>query len=182
MKLTGTNRSIGLIILIRQCPPQTGWQHTSQCPLKTSFQLAICRPGGSSGAAAPDPIPNSAVKRPSAHDTSSQDAGKSVAARSANRKLPIETLLHNHHKKPLAHHAEGLFAFHGRVSALDPLRDHPMDVRCALTQRPGRLPSWRGSINCPRRWRPGERTVEAMSALRQCRLRASDALRRTLRS
>ena len=56
---------------------------------KPSFSnslFAIGRPGGYSGAAAPDPIPNSAVKRPSAHDTSSQDAGKSVAARSANRK------------------------------------------------------------------------------------------------
>nr|BAT30355.1 hypothetical protein [Aureimonas sp. AU4] len=43
------------------------------------------RPGGFCGVAAPDPIPNSAVKRPSAHDTSSQDAGKSVAARFAHR-------------------------------------------------------------------------------------------------
>ncbi len=53
--------------------------------LKSSFHDAFGRPGGSSEAAAPDPIPNSAVKRLSAHDTSSQDAGKSVAARSAKR-------------------------------------------------------------------------------------------------
>mgnify|MGYP003347353952 CR=1 FL=1 len=32
------------------------------------------RPGDYSGVAAPDPIPNSAVKRPSADGTSSQDA------------------------------------------------------------------------------------------------------------
>lgn len=56
-------------------------------------KLAIGRPGGFSGAAAPDPIPNSAVKRSSAHDTPSQDAGKSVAARSANRK-PNPSLTH----------------------------------------------------------------------------------------
>ena len=33
-------------------------------------------PGGYGGVAAPDPIPNSAVKRPSADGTSSQDAGE----------------------------------------------------------------------------------------------------------
>ena len=39
-------------------------------------QRALCRPGGYGGAAAPDPIPNSAVKRSSADGTSSQDAGE----------------------------------------------------------------------------------------------------------
>ena len=39
-------------------------------------QRAFCRPGGYGGAAAPDPIPNSAVKRSSANGTSSQDAGE----------------------------------------------------------------------------------------------------------
>ena len=39
-------------------------------------QRAFCRPGGYGGAAAPDPIPNSAVKRSSADGTSSQDAGE----------------------------------------------------------------------------------------------------------
>ena len=52
---------------------------------KPASHDAMRRPGGFCGVAAPDPIPNSAVKRPSAHDTSSQDAGKSVAARSAHR-------------------------------------------------------------------------------------------------
>ena len=37
------------------------------------------RPGGHCGEPAPDPIPNSAVKTPSAYDTTSQDVGKSVA-------------------------------------------------------------------------------------------------------
>lgn len=40
------------------------------------FERAFCRPGGYGGAAAPDPIPNSAVKRSSADGTSSQDAGE----------------------------------------------------------------------------------------------------------
>ena len=51
---------------------------------------AFRRPGGHGGAPPPDPIPNSAVKRSSAHDTSSQDAGKSVAARSAKRINPSQ--------------------------------------------------------------------------------------------
>ncbi len=38
--------------------------------------VALCRPGGSGGVAAPVPIPNTAVKRPSADGTSSQDAGE----------------------------------------------------------------------------------------------------------
>jgi hypothetical protein len=38
----------------------------------TSFSIvALCRPGGHGGAAAPVPIPNTAVKRPSAYGTSS---------------------------------------------------------------------------------------------------------------
>lgn len=73
-------------------------------------RFAIGRPGGYSGAAAPDPIPNSAVKRPSAYDTSSQDAGKSVAARSANRKT--SPLLHHKTipKRPARFKPAGRFA------------------------------------------------------------------------
>ena len=37
---------------------------------------AFRRPGGSGGVIAPGPIPNTAVKRPSADGTSSQDAGE----------------------------------------------------------------------------------------------------------
>ena len=36
----------------------------------------IGRPGGFGGETAPDPIPNSAVKTPSAHGTASQDVGE----------------------------------------------------------------------------------------------------------
>ena len=43
----------------------------------------LCRPGGPSGGIPPDPIPNSAVKAPSAYGTAAQAAGESVAARSA---------------------------------------------------------------------------------------------------
>ena len=38
--------------------------------------FALCRPGGYGGVAAPVPIPNTAVKHPSADGTSSQDAGE----------------------------------------------------------------------------------------------------------
>jgi hypothetical protein len=44
-----------------------------------SFSIKDCalrRPGGYGGVAAPVPIPNTAVKRPSADGTSSQDAGE----------------------------------------------------------------------------------------------------------
>ena len=72
MKLTGTNSSIGLIVLISNAYRECDGRH------KNSFskQHALCRPGGYGGAAAPDPIPNSAVKRSSADGTSSQDAGE----------------------------------------------------------------------------------------------------------
>lgn len=39
--------------------------------LENSVCFALCRPGGYCGAAAPVPIPNTAVKRPSANGTSS---------------------------------------------------------------------------------------------------------------
>ena len=49
---------------------------TNNYSLPTKIQLltmsfALCRPGGSGGVAAPVPIPNTAVKRPSADGTSS---------------------------------------------------------------------------------------------------------------
>ena len=44
---------------------------------KSSFSnVALRRPGGHGGVAAPVPIPNTAVKHPSADGTSSQDAGE----------------------------------------------------------------------------------------------------------
>jgi hypothetical protein len=84
LKLTGTNSSIGLIVLIahahrkrddlsalKAVPPGRLRAGTNRL-LKRAFR----RPGGHGGAAAPDPIPNSAVKRSSADGTSSQDAGE----------------------------------------------------------------------------------------------------------
>lgn len=68
---------------------------TGEYPIRTSHfapnpasrkTLALSRPGGHRGVPPPVPIPNTAVKRPSAYGTSSQDAGESVAARSAKRK------------------------------------------------------------------------------------------------
>ncbi len=96
MKLTGTNSSIGLIVLIpnvhrkrdkhRQDQRNRLESQQIQTLLATPYLLfahksfsnkhAFCRPGGYGGAAAPDPIPNSAVKRSSADGTSSQDAGE----------------------------------------------------------------------------------------------------------
>lgn len=48
---------------------------TGEC-LPASQLIALSRPGGYGGVAAPVPIPNTAVKRPSANGTSSQDAGE----------------------------------------------------------------------------------------------------------
>ena len=47
-----------------------------ETPLPASQLIALSRPGGYGGGAAPVPIPNTAVKRPSANGTSSQDAGE----------------------------------------------------------------------------------------------------------
>ena len=71
MKLTGTNSSIGLIILIARAHLTMDHKHKP-----ASRFDALCRPGGYGGAAAPVPFPNTAVKRPSADGTSSQDAGE----------------------------------------------------------------------------------------------------------
>ena len=106
MKLTGTNNSIGLIVRIahahlfsltlriafqrnaataRARRNSAGLQSKARASpedgfgtdtASRKFEHALCRPGGYGGAAAPDPIPNSAVKRSSADGTSSQDAGE----------------------------------------------------------------------------------------------------------
>ena len=125
MKLTGTNSSIGLIVLIDHahqrakgammmlffCPDAVAalplrsgraakrlatalrpvWEipagegQEKTCSQKDKRGIRLCqllncfalsRPGGHGGAAAPVPIPNTAVKRPSANGTSSQDAGE----------------------------------------------------------------------------------------------------------
>ena len=101
MKLTVTNRSIGLIVLIVHAHPTNSMSHLFRAlaapgrrrspkkktcsqktneeetlPLPASRKIALSRPGGHGGVAAPVPIPNTAVKRPSANGTSSQDAGE----------------------------------------------------------------------------------------------------------
>ena len=74
MKLTGTNSSIGLIVLIPCAHHDSDGRRERQTASR--LKRALCRPGGYGGAAAPDPIPNSAVKRSSADGTASQDAGE----------------------------------------------------------------------------------------------------------
>ena len=78
IELTGTNRSIGLITLIYQCP--SIWMVVNECGsdqkliVVTSELLkvfAFCRPGGYCEGPAPDPISNSAVKTLSADGTAS---------------------------------------------------------------------------------------------------------------
>ena len=81
VKLTGTNSSIGLIVLIEYAhrprkgamkPRRVHKQRQTKALPSTSFSLiALSRPGGYGGVAAPVPIPNTAVKRPSANGTSS---------------------------------------------------------------------------------------------------------------
>jgi hypothetical protein len=46
-------------------------QEKHHSPGASTVNVALCRPGGHGGAAAPVPIPNTAVKRPSAYGTSS---------------------------------------------------------------------------------------------------------------
>ena len=102
VKLTGTNSSIGLIVLIVHAhqgdriafvPVKRSGKRTAFVRFKpkdvftkqdkrrlrllpASQLIALSRPGGYGGVAAPVPIPNTAVKRPSANGTSSQDAGE----------------------------------------------------------------------------------------------------------
>ena len=75
VKLTVTNSSIGLIVLIayvHQFDDQRRVHKKKEgLPSPASQMIALSRPGGYGGAAAPVPIPNTAVKRPSANGTSS---------------------------------------------------------------------------------------------------------------
>ncbi len=72
MKLTGTNSSIDLIVPIAHAHQR----HLKSQLLETPIGHALCRPGGYCGVSTPVPIPNTAVNRPSADGTSSQDAGE----------------------------------------------------------------------------------------------------------
>ena len=76
VKLTGTNSSIGLIVLINLCP-QTKNAFASQIKTKPIFTcvffadlVVLARGPG------PDPIPNSTVKSLRANGTKSQDLGE----------------------------------------------------------------------------------------------------------
>jgi hypothetical protein len=53
-----------------------GTQHTPEPAIILIYTGWIGRPGGFGGGPAPDPIPNSAVKTPSAHGTVSQGTGE----------------------------------------------------------------------------------------------------------
>ena len=70
VKLTGTNRSIGLIALMVHVRGQQ-----SKRPF-VCLPIVLRRSGDLSEAPEPDPIPNSAVKRLSANGTVSQDPGE----------------------------------------------------------------------------------------------------------
>ena len=75
VKLTGTNSSIGLIVLIFAARVLRKEQtRSTERPAYSSSVLR--RPGGYCEEPEPDPIPNSAVKLLRANDTSSQDVGK----------------------------------------------------------------------------------------------------------
>jgi hypothetical protein len=86
VELTGTNSSIGLIALINAMliialmEESTFWWvwsggmmggENSPVEMPDQFASPFRRPGDYCGVAAPDPIPNSAVKRPSADGTPS---------------------------------------------------------------------------------------------------------------
>ncbi len=79
--LRTARRTTGGSALPAAVAPREGSKTCSQrqneaSPLPASQLIALSRPGGHGGVAAPVPIPNTAVKRPSANGTSSQDAGE----------------------------------------------------------------------------------------------------------
>ena len=94
------------------------------------------RPGGHGEGPAPDPIPNSAVKTLSAYDTASQDAGKSVAARSHQPTPPQRRTTHTHAgwSSPVARQAHNL-----KVTGSNPVPATP-NRRPAATQPGTYLP------------------------------------------
>ena len=84
VELTGTNSSIGLIVLINQCSSLSSlsgltpllascnWRGMGSCErVKDQKNHLFRRPGGSGEEPKPDPIPNSAVKLLSADGTAS---------------------------------------------------------------------------------------------------------------
>jgi hypothetical protein len=79
VKLTGTNSSIVLIVLINPCPPQKGetWTTVGQINKEPEFtKVFFADPVVIARVPKPDPIPNSTVKTLCADDTKSQGLGK----------------------------------------------------------------------------------------------------------
>ena len=83
VKLTSTNRSIGLIAFIvsahlfeARYRPLAYLSAKMRCVLRPDSKTALCWPGDIGGVCTPDPIPNSAVKSSSADGTKSQDLGE----------------------------------------------------------------------------------------------------------
>ena len=78
LKLTGTNRSIGLNAHLfmhgDDCVAHNAVNATDNVDLVQDvrdFSRGSCRPGGYAGGSPPDPIPNSVVKSPRADGTMS---------------------------------------------------------------------------------------------------------------
>ncbi len=82
-------------------PPRPGRTGIDAQDRSFRTNVDLRRPGGPGEAARPDPIPNSAVKRFSAHGTVPQGPGESVAARPA--KIDAKHLTpHQHTRRPRA--------------------------------------------------------------------------------
>ncbi len=82
-------------------PPRPGRTGIDAQDRSFRTNVDLRRPGGPGEAARPDPIPNSAVKRFSAHGTVPQGPGESVAARPA--KIDANHLTpHQHTRRPRA--------------------------------------------------------------------------------
>ena len=118
MKLTGPNRpyrshnalTTRAYTCIAIIHANTLIIHKHQPPHRHTVVGWIRRPGGYGGRLPPDPIPNSAVKRPSAYDTASQDAEKSVAARSPDPPHKTHPTTHAGWSSPVARQAHNLKA------------------------------------------------------------------------
>ncbi len=119
MQPSGPNRPIDLhhtttkqpipstrISTARSTKPRTPHTPTPQHqPSHHPIQDPVRWPGGHRGDDTPDPIPNSAVKHPSAHGTAAQAAGESVAAGPPGR------ILHNTHQSRRPEQGRRLSAF-----------------------------------------------------------------------
>jgi hypothetical protein len=97
-------------------------------------------PGGYRGDDTPDPIPNSAVKHPSAHGTAPQGAGESVAAGPPCRILSDTTPTTAGWSSPVARQAHNL-----KVTGSNPVPASPLTE----LHTSGPLPPGTGPFSCP---------------------------------